>query len=709
MAKPAQKLTNSGSNQPENNQKDILSDEVCVVDSDALGPNMVLASLSDDVVLDLIELEQAAKENGEEVNASENGEENVRFVQVQLGENDVDSVLPPLEELKSATDETQEASKIEPAAGDEQNNSGEEVSAATAQQLSQIEPAAGNQGGGNPSGVRGYGFQSSFEAQGVIRIEDVGPIDPTQLQYGFDPRVDEQFLFDSANAPLPPLNPLIELGDHEVYEDGSVTLLSFVSPESANGELTITISGIPDGWTVSDEAFDSSDNPIGVGVFDSVTGTWTITLSPGETFDGGPIFTPPADSDVDALSLTFSADEVDATTGQSGTNGQSFNIIVDAVADAPEVEGLDNAGAEGATLAVDISGLTGEEVNNGVGSDDGSESITGYQISGVPAGFTLSAGTETSPGSGVFDLTPAELAGLTITPNNPDFSGSIDLDVTVFTTENPTTDGEFDNTNDDAQDSDSFTLTWNPVADAPKLKVADAQVKEDGDVFVPVTAELADTDGSEFLTITVDGIPTDWTFDGTGWTQTGPNTYEITVAAGSDYNDGFTLSPPADSDVDLTGITVTATSTESANSDSASVSETIDVIVDAVADEPDVDAQDDAGLEGATLDIDVSALTGEEVNNGVGSDDGSESIIHYEISGVPAGFTLSAGTETSPGSGVYVLTPAEIVGLTITPNDSNFSGSINLTATAYTQDGPTDGEFDNADNTENASDDFTLT
>ena len=709
MAKPAQKLTNSGPNQPENNQEDILSDEVCVVDGDALGPNMVLASLSDDIVLDLIELEQSEKQNAESANGSENGEENVRFVQVQLGENDVDSILPPMEELKSTTDETQEASKIEPAAGDEQNNSGEEVSAATAQQLSQIEPAVGNQGGGNPSGVRGYGFQSSFEAQGVIRIEDVGPIDPTQLQYGFDPRVDEQFLFDSASAPLPPLNPEIELGDHEVYEDGSVTLLSFVSPESANGELTIKISGIPDGWTVSDEAFDASDNPIGTGVFDPVSGTWTITLAPGETFDGGPIFTPPADSDVDALSLTFSAEEVDATTGQSGINGQSFNIIVDAVADAPEVDGQDNAGAEGATLAVNISGLTGEEVNNGAGSDDGSESITGYQISGVPAGFTLSAGTETSPGSGVFDLTPAELAGLTITPNNPDFSGSINLDVTVFTTENPTTDGEFDNTNDDAQDTDSFTLTWNPVADAPSLQVESAQVKEDGDVFVPVTAELADTDGSEFLTITVDGIPTDWTFDGTGWTQTGPNTYEITVPAGSDYNDGFTLSPPADSDVDLTGITVTATSTESANSDSASVSETIDVIVDAVADEPDVEAQDDSGLEGATLDIDVSALTGEEVNNGVGSDDGSEAITHYEISGVPAGFILSAGTETAPGSGVYVLTPAEIVGLTITPNDSNFSGSITLTATAYTEDGPTDGEFDSADNTASASDDFTLT
>ena len=705
MAKPAQKIINSGSDQPENNnQEDVLSDDVCVVDGDAMGPNMVLASLSDDVVLDLIELEQAEDQDS----AAENGEENVRFVQVQLGEDDVDSILPPIEELKSMTDDAQEASKIEPAVGDEQNDTEEEVSAATAQQLSQIEPAAGNQGGGNPSAVRGYGFQSSFEAQGVIRIEDVGPIDPTQLQYGFDPRVDEQFLFD-AGAPLPPLNPEIELGNYEVYEDGSVTLLSFVAPESSNGELTITISGIPDGWTVSDEAFSASDAPIGVGVFDPVAGTWTITLAPGETFDGGPIFTPPDDSDVDALNLSFSADEVDATTGQSGSADQSFDIIVDAVADAPDVEGTDNSGDEGATLAIDISGLTGEEVNNGAGSDDGSESITGYQISGVPDGFTLSAGTETAPGSGVYNLTLAEIIGLTITPDNSDYSGSIGLAVTVFTTENPTTDGEFDSTNDDAQASDKFTLTWNPVADAPSLNVADALVKEDGSVFVPVNAELADTDGSEFLTITVDGIPADWGLSGAGWTQTGPNTYEITLPAGDDYADGFTVTPPADSDVDLYNINVTATSTETANNDTASTSKTFDVFVDAVADAPDVDAEDDTGVEGATLDIDVSAFTGEEVNNGVGSDDGSESITHYEISGVPDGFTLSAGTETSPGSGVYVLTPAEIAGLTITPNDSNFSGSISLTVTAYTQDGPTDGEFDNSDNTANASDDLTLT
>lgn len=135
--------------------------------------------------------------------------------------------------------------------------------------------------------------------------------------------------------------------------------------------------------------------------------------------------------------------------------------------------------------------MTGEEVNNGAGSDDGSEVITGYQICDVPDGFTLSAGTLVSPG--VYFLTPAEIIGLTITPNDPHFFGSIDLVAKVFTSDSPA-DGEFDLTNNTASDSDPFTLTWAPVINPPTITVNngidDAVVSEDGCVEVPVTAQL---------------------------------------------------------------------------------------------------------------------------------------------------------------------------------------------------------------------------
>ncbi|MGH1455990.1 MAG: type I secretion C-terminal target domain-containing protein [Alphaproteobacteria bacterium] len=614
------------------------------------------------------------------------------YKQIEAKSDSEDGVEPSEDALVSVEDVI-DVSKVEPASGDEEN-----ISEEVAQKVAKIEPAAGDQAQGGISSGNGYGFQSSFDAQGVIGIEDVGPIAPTALQYGIDYNRDEYFLEEQQpSTPLSPLNPVLKIGDHKVYEDGSVKVLGFAAPESANGDLTIVISGIPAGWTVSDDAFDAADVLIGTGVFDSAAGTWTFTTTGGATFDGGPVFTPPADSDIDALNLVFNVSEVDVATGQSGSAVADFDIVVDAVADNPDIDAQDDSGAEGATLDIDVSALTGEEVNNGAGLDDGSESITGYEISGVPSGFTLSAGVETFAGSGVYVLTPAEIVGLQITPTDPNFSGSINLTATVFTTENPVTDGEFDLTNNNNQDNDVFTLTWNPVADKPKLTVDDAKVKEDSSVFVPVEAELTDTDGSEFLTITVEGVPASWGFSGGGWTQTGATTYEITVPAGDNYNGGFTLTPPADSDVDLTGINVTATSTEIANNDTASISESIDVIVDAVFDEPAVDGLDNAGKENTPLDVDITGAAGDT--------DGSETVVKYEVSDVPAGFTFNQGTDL--GGGVWEFTPAELAGLQITP-PTDYVGDIDLTVTIFTTENPGDTEFDTSDNTATKTDIFNL-
>ena len=691
----------------------------CVIEENGAIKDVTLADLAQELGLEggapsaeeAVQITVGTKTPATENMAGAQSIDGEEYVQIQE-EGSHEITLPSEDGLESSADK--QVAEIEPAAGETTQdiiNNASEPTQELARELSDIKTQAGNEISG-PIGTAsggGFGFQSSFDAQGVISLDDVGPIDPTALQYGIERPQDELFLSEEA-APLPPLNPIFEIGDYQVYEDNTVTVVTYASPESSNGDLTIVISGIPAGWNVTDEAFDNTDMLVGTGVFDSAAGTWTITTTGGGDFTGGPIFTPPADSDIDALDLVFTVNEVDLTTGQSGTASGEFDIIVDAVADRPDVDAADDSGNEGAVLDVDIAALTGEEVNNGAGADDGSESITGYQVSGVPIGFTLSAGTETAPNSGVYNLTSAEIIGLTMTPPNANYSGSIDLTATVFTTENPVTDGEFDYQNNHSQANDPFTLTWKPVADEPCLKVESAQVKEDSSVFIPVEASLADTDGSEYLSITVHGIPTDWDFSGTNWVQIDVETFNIILTPGDNYAGGFTLAPPADSDIDLNGIVVTATSIEIANNDSASISETIGVIVDAVADAPSIDADGDAGIEGETLDIDIAALTGEEVNNGAGSDDGSENITGYQISGVPAGFTLSAGTETAPNSGIYNLTPAEIVGLTVTPTDSNYFGSVTLTATVFTTENPvSDSEFDPSDNNAQASDPLTLT
>ncbi len=691
--------------------KDEQQQEAENLDGTLVDPTLVEAKEADPVE----ESAAASNKTPEEIKGDE-------YKQIEAKAEEDVIAEPSEDELSSISEEAIEASKVEPAAGEEEQE--ENIAEIAAQNsnniatdLAKIEPAAGNQAQGGISSGRGYGFQSSFDAQGVIGLEDVGPIDPTALQYGIEYNRDEYFLEENeGSTPLPPLNPVLEIGDQLVYEDGSVKVFGYASPESANGDLTITISGIPVGWTVTNEAFDGSDSLIGTGVFDSAAGTWTITVTGGVDFEGGPVFTPPADSDIDALGLEFAVVENDPTTGQSGSDDADFDILVDAVADDADIDATGDSGIEGATLDIDISALTGEAVNNGVGLDDGSETITHYEISGVPAGFILSAGTETVAGSGVYTLTPAEIVGLTITPTDPDYFGTLNLTATVYTTENTVTDADFDFTNNDNQASDPFTLEWKPDANPPTVKVNggvdDAEVKEDGSVDVGIEAALDPVgSGNEILTVTVTGIDSSWGFSAPVGVYDAPSgTWTITMPAGTDLATTFTFTPPADSDLDMTGLQATASAYEPATDTTAyATPDDFQIITDAVADAPSIDATGDTGVEGTTLDIDISALTGEAVNNGVGLDDGSETITHYEISGVPAGFILSAGVETAPNSGFYTLTPSEIAGLQITPTDPNYSGSLNLTVTVFTTENlVSDDEFDYTDNDAQASDVITL-
>lgn len=53
-----------------------------------------------------------------------------------------------------------------------------------AEDLANIEPAAGEGALAGTEGRGGAGFQSSFESEAIGALDDVGPIDPTQLQYG---------------------------------------------------------------------------------------------------------------------------------------------------------------------------------------------------------------------------------------------------------------------------------------------------------------------------------------------------------------------------------------------------------------------------------------------------------------------------------------------------------------------------------------------
>ena len=420
--------------------------------------------------------------------------------------------------------------------------------------------------------------------------------------------------------------PILNVSDVTGDEDTAIPLSITTSLTDLDGSetLAVTIEGVPAGATLSAGT-------------DQGGGVWTLTPMqvPGLTV------TPPADSDVD-FALTVTATSTDDTDTASITD--TINVTVDPVADTPTLTVADATGDEDTAIPLSIaSALT---------DTDGSETLS-ITVTGVPAGAALSAGAD--QGGGVWTLTPAQLAGLTITP-----PADSDADFTLGVTA-AATDGS-----DVSSTIQSIDVTVDPVADAPTLTVADASGDEDTAIPLSIASALTDTDGSESLLVTVEGVPAGASLS--GGTDQGGGVWTLTPA----QLGGLTITPAADSDADFT-LTVTSTATDGA--DTATTVDTIDVTVDAVADAPTLTVADASGDEDTAIPLSIaSALT---------DTDGSETLA-VTVAGVPAGATLSAGADQ--GGGVWTLTPAQLAGLTVTPasdNDADFT----LTVTATSTDG----------------------
>ncbi|MEE3045579.1 MAG: Ig-like domain-containing protein, partial [Pseudomonadota bacterium] len=412
--------------------------------------------------------------------------------------------------------------------------------------------------------------------------------------------------------------PTLDVSDASGSEDSAIALDIDAGLTDSSEVLSITISGVPDGATLS-AGTDNGD------------GTWTLspeqleglTIAPAEDFSGS--------FDLGVTATSADGDDVATTTG-------SITIDVAGVADAPTLDVSDASGNEDSAIALDIdAGLT-----------DSSE-VLSVTISGVPDGATLSAGTDN--GDGTWTLSPDQLEGLTITPSD-DFSGSFDLGVTATSA-----DGE-----DVATTTGSITVDVAGVADAPTLDVADVSGNEDSAIALDIDAGL--TDSSEVLSVTISGVP-----DG------------ATLSAGTDNGDGtWTLSPDQ-----LEGLTITpaedfsgsfdlgVTATSADGEDVATTTGSITVDVAGVADAPTLDVADASGSEDSAIALDIDA----------GLTDSSE-VLSVTISGVPDGATLSAGTDN--GDGTWTLSPDQLEGLTITPAE-DFSGSFDLGVTATSADG----------------------
>ncbi|OSM04093.1 hypothetical protein [Magnetofaba australis] len=423
--------------------------------------------------------------------------------------------------------------------------------------------------------------------------------------------------------------PTLVLHDAAGTEDQPIALdlSSALTDTDGSESLSITLSGVPDGAAFS-AGTDNGD------------GTWTFTA---DELDGLTI-TPPADSDVD-FTLSVTATSTEAENGDTATTSGTIDISVAADADAPTLVLNDAAGTEDQPIVLDLSSALTDV--------DGSESLS-ITLSGVPDGAAFSAGTDNGDGTWTFNAD--ELDGLTITP-----PADSDVDFTLSVTAT-STEGE---NGDTATTSGTIDISVAADADAPTLVLNDAAGTEDQPIALDLSSALTDVDGSESLSITIEGVPDGAAFS--AGTDNGDGTWTFTA----DELDGLTITPPADSDVDFT-LSVTATSTEAENGDTATTTGTIDVSVAADADAPTLVLHDAAGTEEQPIALDLSsALT---------DVDGSESL-SITLSGVPDGAAFSAGTDN--GDGTWTFTADELDGLTITPpHDSSDDFTLSVTATS---------------------------
>ena len=274
---------------------------------------------------------------------------------------------------------------------------------------------------------------------------------------------------------------------------------------------------------------------------------------------------------------------------------------------------------------------------------DGSETLS-LLLAGLPADAVLSAGTDN--GDGTWTVSPADLSGLTLTvPGGvvDDFS----LIVTATATE---------------ADGDQVSISDSVLVDLPNappsVSVEDVSGSEDNVIAFNLSATLADS-------VTISGVP-----EGAALSA-GIDNGDGTWTLSGDQLDGLTLTPPLDfSGTIALGVTVTSV-------DGATAQASFSVEVAPVADTPILTVSNVGGGEDAALALVIAATMPGDTN---------ETLESVTLSGLPAGASLSAGSNNGDGS--WSVAAEDLSGLTLTP-PLHYSGTLGLTVTAVSSDGGT--------------------
>ncbi|MGN7503139.1 MAG: Ig-like domain-containing protein [Alphaproteobacteria bacterium] len=393
--------------------------------------------------------------NGVEAIQLLNGEVvNMDMLLMQSASDDVFAAVE--EDVQSPTmdSEAQQVAAVEPASGD------------IAEQLATIEPAAGE--GAAPGARGGFGFGSTFSSEQVSPLNEIGPIDPTALQYGIEFSQDR--VLPQEDAPERLVTPP-EIGFSEEFVNEIPAV-----PTTLNGTVPVFFDS--DGFgsiTPGGAGFSASGSVAGgtlTSLGEAVIVTATANGYEGATAGGRAVFTITFDDQggfdfiihdgidhadpsnpTDVITLEFGIAAVDGA-GDTATGTFTIDVI-----DSVPVAADDHVSMTPFT-DLDVTGNVITGVNTG-GADTDSDDITSTVTDVDGKGVTTIAGTFGSleiDADGEFTYTLYNnwdvLAGV-------DYSVSATYDFDTFTYTYTDADG----------DSDTATLSFDGyVAALPPLE-----------------------------------------------------------------------------------------------------------------------------------------------------------------------------------------------------------------------------------------------
>jgi Ca2+-binding RTX toxin-like protein len=465
---------------------------------------------------------------------------------------------------------------------------------------------------------------------------------------------------------------VLDVGGNLVEGQGFAVLTSiYTATDEAGNEISVPVSIEQD---PNDGTFTIDSAELGISPEQMSQLISNMTLTPALHHDEDFTVTVEAtvtDSNGDTETMFTTA------TGGDPVDHLTFDVEVYDRADAPVMEMQDAQGFEDGIINLDVSAMT----------VDPSETLS-ITVSGIPAGAKFFVEYTPSVGEPFMVQLPVDASGSVSVPSGfigsnfavqPPADSNEDFDLTVTAT---AYEPDATEVGPDGQLLYQYATTEGTlhvdvlgVADAIPLEVSSPGGDEDTAIPLDIFTELADTDGSESISVTIDGVP-EGAFLSAG-TDNGDGSWTLTT----DQLDGLTITPPENFEGQI-NLDVTSTTTdveadgepvhgpETEDMATFSISKSVTIEVDSRADAPTLTVEDTSGYEDQPIALDISSSLTDT--------DGSETL-SITISDIPEGAVLSAGTLNPDGS--VTLQPDELDGLTITPpHDSNVDFTLTVTA-----------------------------